>query len=82
MRNNRARDLKGAVASEADDTKVEDVTVSNDEQRAARLAASRRGGLKGGPSRAAKLSPERRAEIARRAAEARWAKRSRNRKRD
>jgi hypothetical protein len=32
----------------------------------------RKGGLKGGAARAAKLSPERRAEIARKAAAARW----------
>ncbi len=32
----------------------------------------RLGGLKGGPARAAKLTPERRREIARRAAGARW----------
>lgn len=32
----------------------------------------RRGGLIGGPKRAAKLSPERRSEIARKAAAARW----------
>jgi hypothetical protein len=31
-----------------------------------------RGGLKGGKARAEKLSPERRSEIARKAAEARW----------
>lgn len=35
----------------------------------------RRGGLKGGPARAAKLTPEQRSEIARRAARARWARR-------
>ena len=34
----------------------------------------RRGGLKGGKARAEKLSSERRAEIARRAARARWGK--------
>lgn len=32
----------------------------------------RRGGLKGGKARARKLSPERRREIAKKAAEARW----------
>jgi hypothetical protein len=35
----------------------------------------RRGGLKGGKARAAKMSPEKRAEIARKAAETRWRKR-------
>ena len=33
---------------------------------------ARKGGLKGGKARAEKLSPERRAEIARKAAESRW----------
>ena len=35
-------------------------------------ALGRLGGLKGGPARAASLSPERRREIARRAARRRW----------
>lgn len=39
-----------------------------------RQEQGRAGGLKGGVARADKLSPERRAEIARRAAEARWKK--------
>jgi hypothetical protein len=42
----------------------------NEETDAARLG--RVGGKKGGPARAAKLSPERRAEIARKAAQKRW----------
>jgi hypothetical protein len=37
-----------------------------------RVARGKLGGAKGGTIRAAKLSPERRAEIARKAAEARW----------
>ena len=36
----------------------------------------RNGGLKGGKARAAKLTAERRSEIARKAVEARWAKAS------
>jgi len=43
---------------------------------AAAAALGRRGGLKGGPARAAKLSPKKRSEIAKAAARARW-KRSR-----
>lgn len=39
-------------------------------------ALGRLGGLKGGKARAAKLTPEQRAEIARRAAAARWAKKA------
>lgn len=34
--------------------------------------AGRQGGVKGGKARASKLSPERRSEIARAAAQARW----------
>jgi hypothetical protein len=41
-----------------------------------RATAGRTGGLKGGKTRAERLSPERRAEIARKAAEARWGKES------
>jgi hypothetical protein len=39
-------------------------------------ALGRLGGLKGGPARAARLSPQRRREIARRAAAARWRRRA------
>lgn len=38
----------------------------------ASVELGRLGGLKGGKARAAKLSPERRQEIARKAAQARW----------
>jgi hypothetical protein len=38
----------------------------------AAVALGRRGGKKGGKARAAKLSPERRAQIAKQAAMARW----------
>lgn len=40
----------------------------------AAVALGRRGGLKGGKARAAKLSAKRRAAIARKAAAARWSK--------
>jgi hypothetical protein len=40
----------------------------------AAIALGRLGGQKGGLARAAKLSPERRSEIAKKAAEARWTK--------
>jgi len=39
---------------------------------AAAVSLGRRGGLKGGKARAAKMAPEKRAEIARKAAKARW----------
>ena len=38
----------------------------------AAVALGRKGGLKGGKARAAKLTPEERAESARKAAQARW----------
>jgi hypothetical protein len=41
----------------------------------ASVELGRRGGLIGGPKRAAKLSPERRREIAKKAAAARWGQR-------
>jgi hypothetical protein len=40
----------------------------------AAVALGRKGGKKGGPARAAKLSPERRSESARKAVQARWAR--------
>ncbi len=40
------------------------------------VALGRMGGAKGGKARADKLTPERRREIAKQAAEARWARRS------
>jgi len=43
-----------------------------DEKNPAAVELGRLGGLKGGPARAKKLSKERRVEIARKAAEARW----------
>ena len=51
---------------------------TDDEKNPAAVALGRLGGLKGGASRAAKLSKKRRSEIARKAAEARWARRSRS----
>jgi hypothetical protein len=40
----------------------------------AAVALGRKGGLKGGKARAASMTPERRSEIARKAAAARWSK--------
>jgi hypothetical protein len=50
---------------------VEDTT---HESNSAAAALGRRGGLKGGKARAAKLSPEKRTAIARKAAKSRWRK--------
>ena len=46
-----------------------------DAKRMAAAILGRSGGIKGGPARAAALSAERRSEIARKAARARWEKR-------
>jgi hypothetical protein len=45
-----------------------------EEKNPAAVELGRLGGRKGGRARAKKLSPERRREIAKKAAEARWAK--------
>jgi len=47
---------------------------AHDGKNPAAVALGRLGGRKGGPARAAKLSKERRSEIAKQAAFARWAK--------
>ena len=44
----------------------------NEGKNVAMAALGQRGGRKGGAARAAKMTPERRAEIARKAAKARW----------
>jgi hypothetical protein len=46
----------------------------NDGKDAAAVEKGRRGGLKGGAARAAKMSPEQRAAVARKAAKSRWGK--------
>jgi hypothetical protein len=48
----------------------------NEGKNPAAVELGRLGGLKGGKARAAKLSPERRKEIARKAAEKRWGRKS------
>ncbi len=45
-----------------------------EEKNPAAVELGRRGGLKGGNARAAKMTPEERSESARKAAAARWAK--------
>ena len=57
-------------ATEEDQAEPEEPT--DEERRAAAAILGRRGGLKGGKARAAKLTPEQRREIAKKAASARW----------
>ena len=65
-----ANELAALVVAEA----VGDQPSNPDEGKdPAAVAFGRKGGLKGGKARAAKLSPEERSEAARRAARARWA---------
>ncbi len=58
------------VADSTDDDKPEQ---PEDTRDPAAVALGRKGGLKGGKARAAALAPEQRSEIARKAAQARWA---------
>ena len=58
---------------------TDDEAPHKDEERVkdpAAVALGRKGGLKGGKARAAKLSPEERSAIARKAATARWSAKS------
>lgn len=69
----RPSDLNALAASIVQDATAEDKPVqSGDGKDPAAVALGRRGGLKGGRARADKLSTERRREIARVAAQARW----------
>lgn len=51
-----------------------DEVLTPDGKNAAAVALGRKGGKKGGPARAAALTPKRRKEIAKKAAETRWGK--------
>jgi hypothetical protein len=71
----RPRDLNELAASIVDAATNEAAPEPADGGKdPAAVSLGRRGGLKGGKARAAKLSPERRKEIAQKAAAARWAK--------
>lgn len=66
--NERAKLIVDIATGEVDD--IRDIEGKNAEA----VALGRRGGLKGGKARAAKLAPEQRREIAKKAATARWRK--------
>ena len=63
------------IVQEATDSRSESESEGKDPHA---VALGRKGGAKGGRARAKKLSPERRSEIARKAAQARWARRDGN----
>jgi hypothetical protein len=69
----RPRDLNSLAASIVGDATDETPEQAPDDGKdPAAVALGRRGGLKGGKARAAKLTPEQRSEIAKKAAAARW----------
>ena len=73
----RPRDLNQLAASivetaTCDEPEPQPDDAAEPEKNPHAVALGRRGGLKGGKARAAKLTPERRREIARKAAAARW----------
>lgn len=72
----RPRDLNLLAKSIVDDATGNAPPASplKQEKNPAAVALGRLGGLKGGKARAAKLTPEQRKAIARKAAAARWAK--------
>jgi hypothetical protein len=65
--NQRAKSIVDIATGEVSET-----TEQKDELKAAAAALGRKGGLKGGKARAKSLSSERRSEIAKKAAQARW----------
>ena len=67
-RSSKPRDLNSLAASIVGDATNDDVG----EAQTAAQTNGRMGGLKGGKARASALTPEKRAEIARNAARARW----------
>ena len=74
-RSSKPRDLNSMaaaiVAQSVSDERVPDPDAGKNPHA---VALGRAGGLKGGKARAATLTPERRQEIAKRAADARWSR--------
>lgn len=70
----RSRDLNELAASIVGEAAGESRPVEpKPEKNPAAVELGRRGGLKGGKARAAKMTPEERSRAARKAARARWA---------
>ena len=70
----RPRDVNELAARLVELATDPDAAEPDDGKDPAAVSSGRRGGLKGGPARAATLSAEQRSESARVAARARWAK--------
>jgi len=73
-RSSNGRGLNQLAASIVAQATGEVPPPADDGKDPAAVALGRKGGAKGGPARAAKLSPERRREIAQKAAASRWGK--------
>lgn len=75
-RSRKPRDLNALAASIVSDATDEDRTDTPDDdgKDPAAVALGRKGGLKGGKARAAKMTAEERSEAARKAARARWSR--------
>jgi hypothetical protein len=69
-------DLEKGATGIAEATSESDPTSQESTKNPHAVALGRLGAQKGGIARAAKLTPEQRSEIARKAVQARWAKRS------
>jgi hypothetical protein len=72
-RSSKPRDLNSLAAAIVAHSTSDEPEVDPDEgKNPAAVALGRLGGQKGGKARAAKLTPEQRSEIAKKAAQARW----------
>ena len=69
-------DLEKVATAVAEETSEKGPTSKESTKNPHAVALGRLGGQKGGKARAEKLTPEQRSEIARKAVQARWAKRS------
>ena len=76
-RKKRPADLNRLAHSIVEDATPEDRPQPESDKNPHAVALGRLGGLRGGKARAEKLTPEERAEIARKAAKARWGTRGR-----
>jgi hypothetical protein len=71
----RPRDLNALAASIVNDATDETPEPESDDGKdPAAVALGRKGGLKGGKARAAKLTPQQRSAAARKAAQTRWSR--------
>lgn len=70
----KSRDINALASQIVQEATGEEPVPQEDGKNPAAVALGRLGGLKGGKSRAKKLTPEQRKEIARKAAQAHWGK--------